>query len=124
MITVRAVLYTIWCLIPVLFFGLALHTKLEARSKKKKKDNSGEFLRQGIFCLMCVALAIFVEYKFLKTLVDQYSPTFIPIGLYQVLLLPFILYIAALLAGPTKNASLADTKARKQRRQSSSKKKS
>jgi hypothetical protein len=99
----QTILYGIWLLLPITYFGIALWSKLEEAGGSTKRENVGDLLRQGFFVLGCVGLAIAIDQYLLKDLVEMFSPTFIPLGLYQILLLPFILYIGAFIVGGSKD---------------------
>jgi cell division protein FtsW (lipid II flippase) len=99
----HTLLYAIWFMLPLFFFGLALWSKLEKMSGQNKRDNVGDFVRQGFFVSLCVALAVLIDQFMLKDVAESIYPELLPLGLYQVLLLPFILYIGAMLIGPTKD---------------------
>jgi hypothetical protein len=105
-------LYIIWFCLPLFFFTIALWSKLEAMSGKDKRENFGDFFKQGVFVTGCVLLAVAIDQYVLADLVAAVSPDFIPLGLYQFLLLPFILYIGALAVGPSKSISLKKEKPR------------
>lgn len=96
-------LYVIWFLIPLFFFSIALWSTLESAGGKHKRENPGDFFRQGVFALVCVLISVAIDQTVLEGLVGTFSPDFIPLGVYQVLLLPFILYLAARILGPTQD---------------------
>lgn len=95
-------LYLLWLSLPLFFFGFALWGKLEAISNKDKHENSGDFFRQGVFVSLCVGLAVLIDKFALESFVENYSPEFMPLGFWQVILLPAILVLGAKLIGPTK----------------------
>ena len=102
----RTALYIIWFLFPAFFLLLALWGKLEQMGNKQKAQNPGDFFKQGVFVLFCVIIAVFIDQQILEGLVSSFSPDFIPLGFYQVLLLPLLLLVAAKLVGPTTTISL------------------
>lgn len=110
------VLYAIWGLIPLVYFGLAIQTRLDTVSKKRKRDNAGELFRQGAFCLICALIAVGIDQKALQGIHDMLAIPGVPFEFFQVMLLPVVLYVGAIIAGPTKNKSLADTDQRKKTR--------
>ena len=100
----RTAIYIIWFLIPACFFLLALWAKLEKMSAQSwVKERSLEYLKQGFFVLACVLVSIVIDRYFLEGLSDALSPELVPLWFYEVLLLPVVLYIGALLAGPSKD---------------------
>lgn len=95
-------LYVLWCLLPLFFLTMALWTKLEEISTKQvKSDGAGDFFRQGIFVLICVIISFGIDFTMLESLVAPFTD-FVPIGFFRIALLPSVLYLAALVAGPSK----------------------
>lgn len=92
------ILYSIWALLPLLYFILALWGKLEQMSKSVSKQNPEDFSRQAIFLLCCVGVGILAD-KFLLPSLAGMLPSFIPFGFLQVILLPIILLIGSMLIG-------------------------
>lgn len=95
------VLYIIWFLIPSLFFVIGLWSKLEQLSGKGRRENPGDFFRQGFFVLVCVLVCVGIDTYVLADIIDFLLPDILPLGFYQALLLPVVLYIAALIIGPS-----------------------
>jgi uncharacterized membrane protein len=94
-------LYVIWFLCPTFFFVLALWAKLEQMSGSVKKHDPISLFRQGVFLLICVLIACLVDTYVLEGMVASLSPDFIPLGFYQIMLLPVILVIGAQVIGPS-----------------------
>lgn len=101
-------IYIIWAIIPLFFFSMALYAKLEQISNKAKKQNPADFMRQGVFVLVCVVICLVIDQQILEGLVTKYSPEFIPLGFYQILLLPLVLYLAAMAFGPSKDLRISN----------------
>ena len=99
--------YVIWCLVPTFFFGLALWAKLENVSGQTRKDNPGDLFRQGGFVALCVGVAILLDQYLLPDLYSKFSPDWIPYGFYQLVLLPFILYLASMIIGPSTDIRIS-----------------
>ena len=95
-------LYIIWGLIPLFFFLMALWSLLEKFSGKKKHERPGDLFRQGLFVLLCVLISIAIDHYLLPTISESIDFGYIPYGVYQLILLPSVLYIAAKIIGPTK----------------------
>jgi hypothetical protein len=100
--TITTALYIIWGLVPLFFFLMALWSVLEKFSGKKKHERPGDLFKQGLFVLFCVLLSIAIEHYLLPTIADSVSFGYIPYGVFQLTLLPLVLYIAAKIIGPTK----------------------
>jgi len=105
----RTFLYGVWFLFPLLFFIIALWSKLGALSDKHKGENSGDLLKQGVFVLACALLAVLVDQYLLQKLVDSVSPDWIPLGFYQALLLPIIFLIVGKLVGKSAEIRISRT---------------
>ena len=98
----RTALYIIWLLFPAFFFAMALWARLEQISDKSKKENPGDFMRQGFFVLLCVGVCVFIDRTVLERLAQSIWPEWLPLGFYQVILLPLVLLIGAKAIGPSK----------------------
>ena len=81
---------------------MALWAKLEQWSDSAKKQNPGDFMRQGVFVLVCVLIAVAIDQYALEAVITPITPDFIPLGFYQVMLLPVVCLLAAMLTGPSK----------------------
>jgi len=101
--------FVIWGILPSFFFLMALWGWLEGlrSSTKKRTDEVRDLLRQGAFILCCVA-ATFGLYRLIVTpYLNPILEPFVPPFLVQLLLLPLVLYIGALLAGPSKEIKIS-----------------
>ncbi len=95
-------LYLIWWLLPLFFFTMALWAKLEQMSNRNKQQNPGDFFRQGIFVTIGVLISMWLDSSVLPGLIPAIFPPSIPMGFFQVILLPVVLYLMALIIGPSK----------------------
>jgi hypothetical protein len=95
-------LYIIWGLVPLFFFLMALWSFLEKTTGKRKHERPGDLFKQGLFVSFCVVLSILIEAFVLKDLVEATVQDLIPYGVFQIVLLPVILYLGAMLIGPSK----------------------
>jgi len=109
----QTAIYIIWFLIPLFFFTMALWSRLEQVGGKSKRENPGDFFRQGVFVLVCVLISIGIDQLLLEDIVSSVSPAFIPLGFYQIVLLPLVLYLAALISGPSKAIKIQRNKSSK-----------
>jgi len=98
----RILLYIIWFGVAVLFFALWLWSRLEEWSGKTRKENPGDFFKQGCFVLACATICFLVDHYMLSKLTEEELPLGIPLLFIQIILFPLVLYVAALLIGPTK----------------------
>jgi len=113
------VLYGIWILIPVGFAVLALYSKLEQISHKDKPLTREplDLIKQAAFTGLCVIIAFGVEFYFIEDSIMPLLPSIIPKGLIQVMLLPVILYIAAMIIGGAKPIRIQKVSTHDQRRE-------
>ena len=101
--------YLIWGILPSVFLLMALWGWLEGlgSSAKKRTDEVQDLLRQGAFILCCVVVTYglyrFVVAPYLNPIIEPYVPPF----LVQLLLLPLVLYLGALIAGPSKDIKIS-----------------
>ena len=98
----RIALYIIWFLIPGFFFLMALWAWLEKLSDKQRQQNPKDFLKQGLFVLLCSLIAVVIDAFALESIANSLLGDYIPLPLLQILLLPVILYIGAISIGPSK----------------------
>jgi hypothetical protein len=95
------VIYAVWFLIPTVFFLIALWGKLEKLSGSTKNYHPADYVRQGCYVLVCVLISLAID----RFLLQPYYPDWIeefPLPMAQVLLLPFVLALAAKITGGTK----------------------
>ncbi len=100
------VIYAIWGLIPLILLLMALWSYLEKVSGKKRQERPGDLFRQALFTALCVLVSIGIDLYFLPMLVDSILTDYIPYGVYQIILFPAVLFIAAKLIGPTKDITI------------------
>lgn len=98
----KTALYVIWFLIPAFFFLTALWSFLERLGGKEQKATGMDAFRQGIFVLGCVAMCVLIDRTVLEDLVATLAPDWLPLGFFEALLLPFILFVAAKVFGGSK----------------------
>ncbi|MBN8549669.1 MAG: hypothetical protein J0M12_10170 [Deltaproteobacteria bacterium] len=98
----KTFLYIVWFSIPLFFFGVALFATLERLGGKEKKGGTADAWRQGFFVLACVGVAVLIDRTVLPDIVDSIAPDYLPLGFFEVILLPLVLYLAALLFGGSK----------------------
>ncbi len=96
------VLYTLWFLVPLFFIVLATWSKLEQASGRERRENIGDYLRQGGFALICVLVSLIIDQFFLEDLVMMFSSDSQTIGVARIMLLPVIFILAAKIIGPSK----------------------
>ena len=96
------VIYAIWFIIPAFFFALALWARLEQLSKSPKKQSPGDFVKQGIFVLGCSIVAWLFDQYVMQPNPELFLPDLVPLWLLELLLLPVVLSLAAMLTGGLK----------------------
>ncbi len=100
--TLQIVLYCIWALLPLFYFGMALWSKLESLSNADKPQNPGDFIRQGVFVTLAVFAAIFFDQFILEWVCDLVGRGLLPPTLFRIVLLPLVLLALAKITGPTR----------------------
>lgn len=100
------IFYIVWCLIPLLLFLMALWSYLEKIGGKKKQERPGDLFKQGLFTSFCVLISIAIDTYLLPYLVDSILTEYVPYGVYQVILFPLVLFLAAKVIGPTKDIKI------------------
>jgi hypothetical protein len=98
----RIFVYIIWFGLPALFFSLSLWSKLEQLGKSHKKQNPGDFFRQGVFLLVCALICLVLDRYVLEWFVENIAPEATPLGFYQLIIFPLVMVIGAKFAGGSK----------------------
>jgi hypothetical protein len=98
----RIALYIIWFLIPLTFFLMSLWAYLEMLGDKHRKENPADHFRQGIFVLACDLIAVAIDQYLLEDLLNVVFGAWVPLMFAQIVLLPVVLYIGALILGPSR----------------------
>jgi hypothetical protein len=98
----RTSIYVLWSLVPLFFLLTWLWGVLERLGKEEKRGSSIDAFKQFLFVLFCVAVCIVIDQTILEDVVNSLFADFLPLPVYQVLLLPLILYLGALVIGPSK----------------------
>ena len=91
-----------WFLLPLTLFLMALWNYLERRSPGGNVRSATDLFKNGLFTLGCCVVALLIDWYLLEDLVNAVSPSFISLGVYQFLLLPFVLLVAFKIMGPSK----------------------
>jgi hypothetical protein len=100
--TTTVVLYTIWGLLPLGFLGMALWSFLERMGGKAQVNDDASLFRQFLFVLGCVLLAVAIDQYALEWIVSDLLSKILPLGVFQVALLPLILFLGAIIIGPSE----------------------
>lgn len=100
-------LHIIWILLPLFFLVMALWSFLEKTYGKKSHERPGDFFSQGVFVTVCVAISFAIDTYVLPGLVESVSGDSVPYWVFQMGLLPFVLYIAAKVYGPSTPIRIA-----------------
>lgn len=99
----RSLIYGVWSLVPLFFLLNWLWGVLERTGKEQKRGSSIDSFKQFLFVLACVGVAVLIDQLFLEDLVNSLIPDLFPLAFYQVLLLPLVLYLGALVLGPSRH---------------------
>ncbi|NLF25685.1 MAG: hypothetical protein GX589_08540 [Deltaproteobacteria bacterium] len=111
-----SIYYTVWLLLPAGFFMVALWAKLEQLGKSPRRQNPGDFFRQGCFLLGCVIAAIIIDYFLLSQFENAPITTWVPMGVIQFLLLPLVLLIASRLVGGSRQIGIENPALKRNKR--------
>lgn len=95
-----SILYLCWFLLPTIFFGAALWTKLESVYSGRGRAAASDLFKQGVFTLVCVFVALFLDKAVLPSL-SGFIGEYVPAAYLRILVLPAVLYAAALAYGPS-----------------------
>ncbi len=98
----RILLYIIWFGMPVFFFLIGLWAQLEEWGKKSRKEKPGDFFRQGLFVLAAAVLCLLLDQYVLSEITEEDLPWWIPLLFIQIVLFPIVIYLLALIVGPSK----------------------
>ncbi len=99
----QTALYLLWILIPLFFFLLALWSALEKVGGGTGKPSGGDYFRQGLFVSACVGICILIDRTVLPDIAAAIAPDYVPLGVYQAVLLPAVLYLGAVVFGGSKD---------------------
>jgi hypothetical protein len=99
------VLYGIWFLLPISFFCLFLWAQLEKWGGSRTKQNPGDFMRQGCFVTLVIALCMGIDQILFEA--NALALDWQTLWLLRVLLLPAGLYVASMVIGPSKDVKIA-----------------
>ena len=99
-------LYFIWALVPVIFFLAALWSALEKISKSSRPQDPKLLLKQGLFTLLCVIIAVLIDHYLLRQELVDVLPEWLPLLIIEIFLLPFILWLMALCIGGSKEIDI------------------
>ena len=97
-------LYIIWALIPIIYFLLALWAILEKFGDKRKQTNreAADLFKQLGIVSIFVAICFIIDMFFLESTLAPLIPSFIPIELIRILLLPLVFLIGSHALGGTE----------------------
>lgn len=99
------IIQIIWLLIPALYYTIALWGFLEKRGRSVKKQNPGDFFKQGTFILIAVGLTFIIDLYLIED-IATILPSIMPLLLLRIILLPFVLLLVAKLTGGSKAHSI------------------
>ena len=105
---VTKVFYVVWFLIPLAFFTVALWAKLEQIAKSPRRQNPGDFFRQGVFLLLCAILSVLIDHFLLWRLDGTPLADWLPLYVFQLLLLPAVWLVCACLFGGSQQIGIKD----------------
>lgn len=105
------VLYAFWFLFPLFYFLIALWAKLESVGNKHKREDAGDYVRQGTLVLVVAVVCVVIDQYFLRALVDStfgvILPFDVPFGFFRIVLFPLVLILLAKVLGPSREISIS-----------------
>ena len=101
------VFYTIWGLIPLIYFLLVLFSRLEQSSHvskgKKRSREASDLFRQALFVTACALVTFLIDYFFVdQGMLEDLLPEFVPLGFIKLILFPIVLMVLGKLVGGSK----------------------
>lgn len=76
---------------------------LEKASGAVQKQNIRDFFNQGIFVSACVLISIFIDRYLLEAIVNYLGSEWFSLNFARIVLLPFVLLMAAKITGGSKD---------------------
>ena len=92
-------LHYLFLLFPLIYFLLALYSFLEGKGNKRKGKDKDLLFKQGLFVLMCTAIAIVVDIFVLPSLLPVLP---LPPIMVRVMSFLIIMYVIGLFVGGTE----------------------
>lgn len=90
-----SVLYVLWFLLPLAFLLLALWAMV--KPKRRGKESPREYLEQGVFCAIALAIAIAIDQTVLEDLFYAVTAGVIDVMFARWMLYPAVLLVLAYL---------------------------
>ena len=66
--------YVIWAILPLVLFALALWALAKPVFGVQGREYSGDYMKQALFCAVCLGIAIGIDAVYLNTLLESFDP--------------------------------------------------
>ena len=105
---VDILLYGLWSLVPVFFFGMWLWCTLEKVSGRKIEMNISFLWRQAAFTLICVFITMLLDMCWLRDFEVPFLQEYLPQWFWRVMLFPVVLLVMARIVGSSKQLKISE----------------
>jgi hypothetical protein len=102
-------IYVTWILIPSVITLLAMWDFIDNKARKRKDKHSLNLMKQAFFIALCVVCCVLIDRFLLDIVVESVLMNLVTRDLMLILLLPIVLVVASVIAGPSKAIMIADS---------------
>ncbi len=99
-------LYILWIFIPLAYYLMALWSKLEQSTQRKRGKNvqheAADLFKTANHLAIVCFITFLVDRYATETLIKPNLPDLVPLPLVQILLLPAVMYVVALIKGKSE----------------------
>jgi ABC-type bacteriocin/lantibiotic exporter with double-glycine peptidase domain len=88
---------------------LALWDYIDNKARKRKDRHSINLMKQAFFVALCVGCCVLIDQYFLDLIIESVLMNLVTRNLMLILLLPLILVVASVVAGPSKTIMISDS---------------
>jgi hypothetical protein len=88
---------------------LAMWDCIDSKARKRKDRHSFNLMKQAFFVALCVVCCMLIDRYLLDMIVESVLMNLVTRDLMLILLLPIILVVASVIAGPSKAVMIADS---------------
>ena len=88
-------IYLIWGLLPLSLILLALWGMVKQVAKQRGREYTLDTLKQAFYCLVVLFIAIWLDQRYLKELIETYLAGDLASGVPRLLIYPALLFLGA-----------------------------
>ncbi|MCB0339586.1 MAG: hypothetical protein KDD53_08280 [Bdellovibrionales bacterium] len=85
---------------------MVLWSKTENLSGKSRREDTGDYMRQGFFVLFSSIAAFVIDQQFLENIVSSLFGDMLPLMLFRIILFPVVLLVGAKILGPSRSKQI------------------